>query len=177
MIWIFVGMLLISLSLSYAWWVKVRIICLKQDVFDIRDELFDTALELNALDDLAYQQARNHLNNVASTAGILSVPFILVALSQDRVPQSREKSLNQDMQNAIDAAITRCAHRIWNYLQFETIMGWFGLTVFSASKLTKLIEHKATQSIESWLYTSSPEEISEARKSYRDMKHSGMHPA
>jgi hypothetical protein len=33
MIWIFVGTLLISLSLAYAWWVKVRIICLRQDIF------------------------------------------------------------------------------------------------------------------------------------------------
>jgi hypothetical protein len=80
------------------------------------------------------------------------------------------------MQNRIDAAITRCAHRICYYLLFETIIGWFGLMLLAASKLNKLIEQKAIRSIERWLYTSSPEEISEARKTYRGMKRTGMHP-
>jgi hypothetical protein len=54
-------------------------------IFDIRDELFDTALELNAFDDPAYQQIREHLNHVASTAGLISVPFVVTAVSQHRV--------------------------------------------------------------------------------------------
>jgi hypothetical protein len=174
MIWVFAGVCLISFSLTYAWWVKARVVCLRQDIFDIRDDLFDVALELGVLDDTAYRDARDHLNNIASAASLFSIPFFATCVSQAGESRAFDKTSNAKLQEAIDKRVRRCASRIGNYLLYETFTGWSICTLFTAVRLMEIAKQTAESSIQGWLNSSSAEELSAAMQYYRRAKHDGM---
>lgn len=116
----------ISLTLSYAFWVRVRVLRLQQDIYDIRDELFDEACRLEAHDDPAYCQTRQFLNGLAGSAADLSVPAMIYLVSQSPSPPLgdwKPTTNNAELQVAIDKSIHASARRIVFYLSHETLTG------------------------------------------------------
>lgn len=121
----FIGVLLISLSVTYAWWVKVRIIRLREDIYDKRDWLFDTAARLDSFSDPAYKAARIHLNSIAGIAKFLSVQVVAFLSTQGQLKDApRIKSDNPELQAAINDVFRWSAERIARYLLKETLSGW-----------------------------------------------------
>jgi hypothetical protein len=125
------GVLLVSCGLGYAWFVAFRVVRLRQDLFDVRDWLFDRATILEGgLADPAYKQAREHLNAMANIADSLSIPVVMYCWSRfDGESFDWIKTENASLQRDIDAAVDRAAERIFRYLERETFRGW----IFSAA--------------------------------------------
>ncbi|MGO9468808.1 MAG: hypothetical protein ACLQIB_16875 [Isosphaeraceae bacterium] len=121
--------MLLSLTLSYAWWIKFRVWMLRQDLFLIRDRLWDTMRSLGELDDPGHRQVRDHINAAIRLAPLFTVwTVIRIAIEG---PQSRplsEKPIRNEAQEALDKAVLR----ISRYLLFETLSG---LLFFSVASL------------------------------------------
>jgi hypothetical protein len=159
MIWLFVGVLLVSLSLAYAWWTRVRVINLRQDIFDLRDELFVSAMALDQLDDPAHTSARDHLNAVAMTADFLTIPLLAYLLHAGVGAKQVVRSQKHELQRAIDDALEHCASRIAFYLTHETFTGIVILPLLRIVRLTGVVHVQTKRWIMRWLVSSSPEEL------------------
>ena len=140
MVLIIVGMLAVSLALSYAWWCKVRVIRLRQDLFDMRDALFDAALEIGCLDDPAYRAVRRHFNAIAGTAGFITIPVFVFLLHRGVVKNQLLNSENSQMQKVIDSALESCANRVIVYLLKETFTGAIVLPIVRLARIGWIVE-------------------------------------
>ena len=176
------GILLVSVGLTYAWWTKVRVICLRQDIFDIRDELFDAALDLNGLGDPAYRQARERLNFAAKIADVFSLPLVTAVRSMNAPPQQEFCSSNRKLQEAINHAIASCSQRIVDYLYFETFCGMCGWMTSKVWKTNKPSPEQTGESVSQWVSSPSPEFFQHTRR-FKNNQHDGLfgtgsaHPA
>lgn len=153
--WIIFGTMLVSLSLTYAWWVKIRVVCLQQDLFDLRDGLFDFAADHGCLDDEAYSEARNQLNAVISGAELLTIPIVAYMLKHGAGPRETKKSSNTALQQEIDGTLKECVARIYRYLMLETFTGLFVRPVLYAVRISAIMEDQALVWIRRWLRSDS----------------------
>jgi len=64
---------LLSLAIAYAWWVRFRVWMLREDLFSIRDQLWDTMLEEGTLDDPEHRRVRDEINALIRIAPLFSV--------------------------------------------------------------------------------------------------------
>lgn len=158
MVYIILGSALMSLSVSYAWWLHVRIIDLRQDIYDKRDALFDIATELGALDDPAYRQARRHLNHIARTVEFVSFD-ILVYIGKNAPSVSNLETDNERLRQAIDETMGWCAKRIVNSLLYETFSGWILIARFRLRGIVTALESRLTEKMRQWLASSYPESV------------------
>lgn len=71
------GSAVVGLALGYAWWSKIRITLFREDLFLIRDRMWDQARDLGALDDPKYQYTRELLNSCISAASYVSLPQLV----------------------------------------------------------------------------------------------------
>lgn len=132
-----IGFALIGLSLGYACWVKVRVIRLREDLFEIRDDLFDAARRLNGFNDPAYREARIHIHALITMADSISIPCVLF-LSQSASEKESASSSNPAMQEAIDKAKRLYIQRTQRYLFGETLGGLLvTAVVWALPKLTR----------------------------------------
>ena len=159
MILMTVGILLVSLSLTYAWWTKVRVICLRQDIYDIRDELFDRALKLDGLSDPAYKQARERLNASASVADVFSLITLAKMKSMDISVDDAFCSTNKELQDAIDESLRKCSIRICRFLLRETLSGVFISLLAKVWKSKRQSKSQTSDSVNRWVSSPSPERL------------------
>lgn len=130
---LFAGSAIVSLAIAYAWWSHVRVTFLREELFAIRDRLWDNARELDALQDRAYQQARNHLNAGIGIAGLYSIRTLRKwerSPIAQQIPLDRCQSSNTPLQEAIDAAYKESGARVVRYVVFYSASGFVAL--FSA---------------------------------------------
>lgn len=139
MTWVILGTAITSLALSFAWWCKVRVVDLRQDLFDIRDEMWDRAHEIGALDDTAYRAAREHLNSLARHAHEFNIPVLayLLASEPDGGYPKYPKSDRQDVQEIVDSAIDASSTTLVHYLLRKTLAGRIGGLFFGISRVGK----------------------------------------
>ena len=146
MLLVILGSLIISLALSYAWWTRVRVVNLRQDIFDIRDELLDEAADCSGLQDAAYKQARAWLNGMAAGAHVIaSGPVLVYIHTLQRRTESASKRPKSDiakLNKAIDSAVSKCGLRIARYILRETLPGivFSCLAVFTPSRRLLIAE-------------------------------------
>ena len=114
MIWLTIGVLLISFVTTHAWWTVVRVVCLRLDIFDSRDRLFDVAMATDRFDDPAYRDARCHLNSVARIADSITLPMLGYLLHADLGTRERKRSENPILQEAIDETLEDCTSSFGN---------------------------------------------------------------
>lgn len=150
------GMSMIGWATCYALWSHARVVFLRQNLFAIRDRLWDRALELDAFEDPAYQQARRHLNSMIGVAGTLSMQTLEI-ISKVDLPRSPEiATRNSALQIAIDEARLEAADTVITYLLFRTASG-----IFFVIKQILLSSYSATREkmdlSRSWLMSSSPD--------------------
>lgn len=124
-IWFFVGVLLLSVGVSYAWWTKLRVLWLRQDIYDIRDNLFMESARLDRPHDEAAKCARDHLNAIARVASVISFPAVITAINIGEA-EIRElpKSENEELNKCIQLSMEKAGNRIVRYLTRETLTGW-----------------------------------------------------
>ncbi len=118
------GLATTSLALAYANWVRVRVIRLRQDLFEIRDDLFDAAAALCAFDDPAYREYRAGINAMIRFASVLSVPMIVFANTSKERTDDFMRSEDAELQEAIDHARSRLESLLATYLIHSTLTGW-----------------------------------------------------
>lgn len=120
----YVNCFVLSLIVTYAAWVKVRVVLLRQRLFEIRDGLFDEVLLLGALDDPGYRDARTRMNANIRFVPALSIPvmyFLGNSYDGDGVPVVH--SDNPDVQKAIDRARESMHRAIYRYVMRYTASG------------------------------------------------------
>ena len=159
-IFLIIGMLTVSFALTYAWWCKVRVIRLRQDIFDRRDELFDLAAKLAGHSDPAYKDARRQLNTIASVADTISIPVFLYWIYRgERTKREVHQHADPQMQAAIDEALMWCAERVARYLLRETLDGVFLMLRFWISGIPQPIKAGISDVIEEWVNSETPRKI------------------
>lgn len=151
MIWlIFFGVftLLASTGVSYLWWIRVREMRFRQDIFSVRDDLFDLAVASGLVDDPAYIAFREYLNNMLLFAHHLSIPVMVhmakFPLSSEPFPRSENKCL----QRAIEDATTTVSNRIVRFLRYETMIG---LVVELATRVAEWAKPAGRERISAWI--------------------------
>lgn len=159
MVWIAIGVMLVSWALTYAWWVKVRVVCLRQHIYDIRDQLFDYAVTHGHLDDEAYRQARRQLNAIAAGVDVITVPVVGYMVRHGVSEEALPKSDNEAMQAKIDASIEACFSRVFYYLKNETFTGVVVRRMMYLVWIGELIEEQASFLLRRWMLSDSPQLI------------------
>jgi hypothetical protein len=117
---------LLSLGIAYAWWVRFRVWILREDLFSIRDKLWDRMRDEGALDDPDHRRVRDEINALIRIAPLFSL------LTVFRFILEREKPVIDDMRNArepIRAARDEVVNRLACYLLFHTLTGWSATAV------------------------------------------------
>lgn len=124
------GVLLMSLGIAGAWWTKVRVIWLRQDIYDLRDELFMESVRRDCVQDPGIQAAREHLNAIARVSPVLSISFIANAIQLGLV-ESREfpRSDDKELGKLIESTMNKAGLRIQRYLLRETLAGLISIRV------------------------------------------------
>lgn len=124
---------LLSCVVTYAWWTVIRIVELREDLFIIRNGLFDVASSCDAFDDPAYLSARAQLDGLIRLADFLSLPilFYLVAFVDHKQPQSPPFSKNAQLQAAIENARSAAAARMARFAIRHTLLGQGVAMIFS----------------------------------------------
>ena len=124
------GSLLLSIALAYACWVNVRVICLQERLFVIRDALFDEAHMMGCLGDAAYQYYREAINSTIRLAPTFSMPTLVQMILRRSTIEHEEappKSDNSAFQESIDRAILSAEWEVLNYVVRHTITGRISL--------------------------------------------------
>ncbi len=161
MVWLAFGMVLFSLVITHAWWATVRVVRFRQDIFDMRDRLFDIAASLQVFDDPAYQDARGHFNAVARIADSISFYGVCYALCAGVGDWQRPRSENAELQKAIDDIHEECAGRFGHYLLRETFTGL--VAVPFRVHMAAPVQEQVRRWIRHWLISQAPESLDLAR--------------
>jgi hypothetical protein len=143
---LYLGLIIVSTSISYGWWVRIRIIRLRRDIFDIRDSLFDFALSHDCLREPFYKKSREHFNSIAKSAYLLTGRVILYSLSRGVEKQELSKTENKELLEKVNNSFNDLSLRLQKYFLKETLLGFFVLIFikliqselegFSINKLT-----------------------------------------
>ena len=117
---------LIGLSTFYLWWTYVRVIRLRQDLYDVRDHLFDAAHRHSLLSDPAYCQTRNTLNAMAHMADYLSPRFVteLARLARRGPMEGRPVAVDPILDAEVLRTYRWLEERLFHYLMRECLSGW-----------------------------------------------------
>ena len=141
---LFIGIAVVSLSVNYAIWSKVRVTFLREDLFRVRDELWDKMRELDSLDHPAHVVHRDFLNSCIRVAHLISVPTILhflivngPALNKMAKESDSEQKLfpvgtPSGVRKAVQLARRESVGILYNYSVKHRASGWF-LTALIAS--------------------------------------------
>jgi len=120
LIQIFLGSIGLGLAVAYAWWSVLRVTYFRQDLFAIRDRLWDEARKLDAFSDPSYRETREVLNACIAAASFVSLPQLVHSKLIDRSDRREEiKSERSEVQQAVDAAMAALTRRIGRYIMLE----------------------------------------------------------
>jgi len=149
----------LSLLITYAWWVRFRVISFRQDIYQLRGVLFDKALSLNALDDPAYRKLREHLNSIATVAEWITIPIVARYLNSGVGPKVLPQSSSPVVQELLDNTIEECASRLQHYLMFETLTGLISWPIVVGSSIQDTVSEQARKWVRRWVVSSRPKEL------------------
>lgn len=113
-----IGCALVSFGVSYAWWIKVRVWLLRQDLFEIRDRLWDEMRVQGKLEDPEHVRLRKSINSMIRMANWLSFWALLQVASQGVEPSPAYHSICAQKYGKLAMS------RVIRYLLFETMGGW-----------------------------------------------------
>lgn len=163
MIAVVVGTTMLSAALAYAWWCRIRVVALRQDIFDLRDGLYDVALAESIFDDPAYRSAREHLNRVANVSDSITIPVLVFVLHRGVTELPRPRSRNDRMEQAIELAMRQCVERIMRFLWHQTFTGWIARPILRLVHIGTLVESQTRRWTDRWLKSTVAEDLSAPR--------------
>ncbi len=142
------GVFLISVGVSYAWWLKLRVLWFRQDIYDLRDGLFMGAVRLECSGDPGCRASRDHLNALARIAPVLSIPFLANAIRMGICEvKAFPKSENPKVNAMIERAMRGANQRIGRYLLRETLTGLVIIPIIRLMSMAWIEE-----AFEGWVY-------------------------
>ena len=140
-----------SLVVTYAWWVRLRVWAFRQDLFAVRDRLWDEMRERGALHDPAYRDFRDSINSLIRLAPFLSILTVLrVLFSREEFGPLLAKSYG--IERLSDVRHDVCV-RVAKYILFESISGVTLLGVAGSFGMATALLGAITRRIE-WLVDS-----------------------
>lgn len=116
---------ILSLAISYAWWVRLRVWLLRQDLFNLRDELWQQMSENGTLEDESYQQTRNALNQLIRLAPYFSFFVLARILLEDTGEVSRPLMILPQVRTARSQLVSR----LMGYMLQESLIGLIAVTI------------------------------------------------
>ena len=125
---LFASICVLIWTVTYIWWIRARDMLLRQELFSIRDRLWDEARRLDAFDDEAYREARQRLNDTIRISRWITIPSVALFLDVEAEPMEKKCTKNQELQTAIDNAYREAAGYICHHLMRHTLSG---LTILS----------------------------------------------
>lgn len=134
-------------------WTKVRVIFLREELFTVRDELRDRARELDALNDAAHVNAREHLNICIKVCDWVSVS--LASQVSHETEEQFEFAIdtdNEQLRAAIEHAYESMTRTIFRYMLFHRVSG---LVFLVAVGTRRVAQEVATR----WVRSRSPEQV------------------
>ena len=158
-IWFLIGVFTMSAGVSYAWWMKIRVVWLRQDIYDYRDELFMEALRRGCVQDPAGQAAREHLNCIARVSPVLSL-FVLAHVVQfglaekKKFPRSKDKGFDE----VVGATMKKAGLRVQHYLLRQTLTGLLLVPLARAALMDWLVD-RVISWVELWGKSMAPEAV------------------
>jgi hypothetical protein len=146
-----IGCFGISVVFTYAWWTRVRIWVFRQDLFAIRDELWDQMEKKGKLDDLAYRDLRDAINSLIRLAPFLSLLTLIRLLL---FHQGLKKLLRtDDSVPELRAARSKAVIRAARYILFESLSGLVLTAIATVFGIATALRDALVQRIE-WLLDS-----------------------
>jgi hypothetical protein len=117
---------LLSFVLTYAWWVRFRVWMLREDLFAIRDGLWDAMREQGTLDDPEHRRVRDEINNLIRIAPLFSVWTVISIAIETMLEKGNFDFLTQRCDSPIvQKAREAFIRRVSRYLLFEALSGLF----------------------------------------------------
>ncbi len=143
---LFIAIAVLIFTIYYAWWTKIRVVKLRQDIFDKRDELFDLAITVQASDDPAYQAARMHLNSMLDMVKYFSVQSVEYMIKVGHLsPTPHMTSKDPKLEAAIADTFEWLVRRIAKYLIHETFSGFLIYRIYGSEPALKKAVTEETQ--------------------------------
>ena len=142
-----IGSLLIGAAVAYAMWLDFRVIRYRQDVFKIRDAMWDRMRERGDLELHDHQVARMAINATIRYAPQMSFLSIGAALGNG------VRRIDSPIQDAeIQDFVDQTAARTTDYVFRESLFGWVFIPVlkFMILILNIIPERAATEQGNSW---------------------------
>lgn len=123
------GLLMLSGVITYACWIRFRVWALQQDLFAIRDRLWDEAQRGGFSGDEEYQFARNGINTMIRFAPRLSLS--VWRFLENRVEEHGAKNIPYPRERipAVDKAISEVAHRLVKFIYRQTLSGFLSMKI------------------------------------------------
>lgn len=119
-----VGFIGLSCTISYAWWAKMRVWMLRQDLFLIRDTLFDKARQKDFFTHEHYKNTREAINSMIQFAPHMSISTLLELVKLELSPIATTK--HESLQDC-NLALNQMANAIVDYVFCRTASGiiWY----------------------------------------------------
>lgn len=141
------GATLIGAAIAYIMWVDLRVIEFREDLFLIRDELWDRMRERGELDLEDHQTARRCINSTIRFAPRLSLTSVFSALGNG-VQRTSNPIEDEEIQEYMDRVVLRSKRYIFDH----SLMGWIlKPTIWCVFIATRLIpKRRADAQASTW---------------------------
>jgi hypothetical protein len=127
--------LILSATITYVFWVRLRIWLLRQDLFNIRDELWQKMRDGGTLNDEHYLATREAFNATIRIAPWLS----FIVLGRILFSGVHHRHHGKVLEAVIDAR-RQAIDRLLKYMLFETATGWLVVSVASLHFVKSMVE-------------------------------------
>jgi hypothetical protein len=146
-----IGCFGISVVITYLCWVRFRVWSLRQDLFEIRDNLWDRMESEGRLDDPAHRELRDAINSLIRIAHFLSPLTILrILLNREKFSPLLALRENDELLKQTRAQVFV---RVARYILLESASGWLVAVLAAAFGMYSAISNALTRRIE-WLVDS-----------------------
>jgi hypothetical protein len=115
------GMSLIIVPILHLIRCKMRIICVREDLYEVRDALFDVAARKECVWDPAFREAYDHIGHLTQIIDLLSVELVKSSAFYARPLRPRQRACDDELQRFIDDAYRKSALRVWGFLFDESL--------------------------------------------------------
>lgn len=147
------GCLGLSFVVSYVVWMNVRVWLFRQDLFRIRNQVWDALLEKRLLKHRAHRDFRDGVNSLIRLAPMLNIFTFMRLLFDMESNDPIWKENDQDSIVEIIEARRILIDRLVRYLLFETISGLIILATLAVFRLSKASREAVGRRLQ-WLFDS-----------------------
>lgn len=143
------AVLLLSSAVTYIVWCHVRNDFLRQEIFNVRDDLFDDATQLGFLDEPLYTECRTQLNSLASKTDYITTALIVRSLVLARTTSlpvnPLEEAAPEHVRLRVQLAHMTIGMTVYRHLLYRTLSGWVFFLICFMANSTRSAESRVTE--------------------------------